>query len=29
VLKELGIGLLYAVVYLPAVVSLAVWVGTK
>jgi hypothetical protein len=29
VLKELGIGLLYAAVYLPAVVSLAVWVGTK
>jgi Protein of unknown function (DUF3667) len=28
-LKELGIGLLYAAVYLPSVVSLAVWVGSK
>jgi hypothetical protein len=28
-LKELGIGALYAAVYLPAVVSLAVWVGRK
>ncbi len=29
VLKELGIGALYALVYFPAVVSLAVWVGSK
>ena len=29
VMKELGIGLLYAAVYLPAVVSLAVWVGNR
>jgi hypothetical protein len=27
VVKELGIGLLYAAVYIPSVVSLAVWVG--
>lgn len=29
VLKELGIGILYAALYLPAVVSLAVWVGNR
>jgi hypothetical protein len=29
ILKELGIGLLYGAVYFPAMVSLAVWVGTK
>lgn len=29
VLKELGIGVLYAIVYVPAVVSLALWVGSK
>jgi hypothetical protein len=28
VLKELGIGALYAAVYLPSVVSLAVWIGS-
>jgi uncharacterized protein DUF3667 len=29
VLKEIGIGVLYAAVYIPSVVSLAVWVGNK